>query len=87
MTKRLPAEPAPGLLEGYAARFDDLFDTLAARQAFRRNLEGLLLPGARPQKRRFCYDDESSASSAPIHRQGASCSCSRRTALPESRAR
>ncbi len=47
MTKRLPAEPAPGSLELYAARFDDLFDSLAGRQAFRRYLEGLLLPAER----------------------------------------
>src|SRR5215211_3362159 len=44
VTKRLPAEPAPGPLEGYATRFDDLFATLAQRRAFRRYLEGLLLP-------------------------------------------
>nr|MBA2691594.1 transposase [Rubrobacter sp.] len=47
MTKRLPAEPAPGPLEEYAARFDDLFDTLAGRRAFRRCLEGSLLPAER----------------------------------------
>ncbi|MDQ3508729.1 MAG: hypothetical protein M3494_12050 [Actinomycetota bacterium] len=47
MTKRLPADPAPGPLEEYAARFDDLFDTLAGRGAFRRCLEGLLLPAER----------------------------------------
>src|SRR5215216_5312617 len=47
MTKRLPADPAPGPLEGYAARLDDLFDTLAGRQACRRYLEGLLLPTER----------------------------------------
>src|SRR5215211_6581468 len=47
MTRRLPADPAPGPLEGYSARFDDLFDTLAGRQAFRRYLEGLLLPTER----------------------------------------
>ncbi|MDQ3509083.1 MAG: IS701 family transposase [Actinomycetota bacterium] len=47
MTKRLPANPAPGPLEEYAARFDDLFATLAGRQAFRRYLEGLLLPAER----------------------------------------
>src|SRR4029453_18744387 len=47
MTKRVPASPAPGSLEDYAARFDDLFATLAGRQAFRRYLEGLLLPTER----------------------------------------
>ena len=47
MTRRQPADPAPGPLEGYSARFDDLFDTLAGRRAFRRYLEGLLLPTAR----------------------------------------
>ncbi len=47
MTRRLPAEPAPGPLEEYAARFDDLFGTLAQRQAFRRYFEGLLLPAER----------------------------------------
>ena len=48
MTRRQPADPAPaGPLEGYSARFDDLFDTLAGRQAFRRYLEGLLLPTER----------------------------------------
>src|SRR5215210_7486168 len=47
MTKRLPATPAPGPLEDYAPRFDDLFSTLAQRQAFRRYLEGLLLPAER----------------------------------------
>ncbi len=47
MTKRLPATPAPGPLEDYAARFDDLLGTLTQRQAFRRYLEGLLLPDER----------------------------------------
>jgi hypothetical protein len=47
MTKRLPADPAPGPLEDYAARFDDLFATLAQRRAFRRYLEGLLLSAER----------------------------------------
>ena len=47
MTRRQPADPAPGPLEGYSARFDDLFDTLAGRRAFRRYLEGLLLPTER----------------------------------------
>ncbi len=47
MTRRQPADPAPGPLEEYAARFDDLLATLAQRQAFRRYLEGLLLPAER----------------------------------------
>ncbi len=47
MTKRLPVAPAPGPLEEYAARFDDLLGARAQRQAFRRYLEGLLLPAER----------------------------------------
>ena len=44
MSKRLPCPPAPGPLEDYAARFDDLFGTLAQRRSFREYLTGLLLP-------------------------------------------
>jgi hypothetical protein len=47
VTKRLPVEPAPGPLEEYAARFDDLFGARAQRDGFRRYLEGLLLPAER----------------------------------------
>ncbi len=47
MTKRLPVTPAPGPLEGYAARFDDLFGVRAQRNGFRRYLEALLLPAER----------------------------------------
>jgi hypothetical protein len=47
MTKRKPVEPAPGPLEDYAARFDDLFASRAQREGFRRYLEGLLLPDER----------------------------------------
>ncbi|GAA1154172.1 SRSO17 transposase [Kitasatospora gansuensis] len=44
MTARAPCPPAPGPLEGYAARFDDLFSSLAQRRGFREYLTGLLLP-------------------------------------------
>jgi SRSO17 transposase len=47
MTKRQVATPAPGLLEAYAGAFDDLFERRNAREAFRRYLEGLLLPAER----------------------------------------
>lgn len=47
MTKRVSVESAPGPLEDYAARFDDLFANRAQREGFRRCLEGLLLPGER----------------------------------------
>src|SRR4051812_37023101 len=44
MTRRRPCPAAPGPLEGYAARFDDLFGTLAQRRGFREYLTGLLAP-------------------------------------------
>jgi hypothetical protein len=47
MTRRYPVSAAPGPLEDYAARFDDLFGARAQRHAFRRYLEGLLLPAER----------------------------------------
>jgi DDE superfamily endonuclease len=47
MTKRVPVEPAPGPLEKFAERLDDLFGTRAQREGFRRYLEGLLLPAER----------------------------------------
>ena len=47
MTRRYPVSPAPGPLEDYAQSFDDLFRARAQRHAFRRYLEGLLLPAER----------------------------------------
>src|SRR5215207_5944858 len=47
VTKRMPVETAPGPLEDYAARFDNLFAIRAQREGFRRYLEGLLLPDER----------------------------------------
>src|SRR6516162_4453474 len=44
MTKPVACPPAPGPLEGYAARFDDLFGRLAQRWGFREFLAGLLAP-------------------------------------------
>jgi len=47
MTRRVPCPAAPGPLEGYAARFDDLFGSLAQRRGFREYLGGLLAPRER----------------------------------------
>ena len=47
MTKRLSVRPAPGPLEEYAVRFDDLFHARAQREGFRRYQERLLLPAER----------------------------------------
>src|SRR5437016_8442234 len=44
MSGRRPCPPAPGPLEEYAARFDDLFARLAQRRGFREYLAGLLAP-------------------------------------------
>src|SRR5258708_29236711 len=44
MTARRPCPAAPGPLERYAARFDDLFSSLAQRRGFREYLAGLLAP-------------------------------------------
>jgi len=47
MTERLAVTPAPGPLEDYAQRFDELFAKRNQREGFRRYLEGLLLPAER----------------------------------------
>jgi DDE superfamily endonuclease len=44
MTRRIACPPAPGPLEEYAARFDDLFTHAAQRRSFRDYLAGVLLP-------------------------------------------
>src|SRR5258707_13429830 len=44
MTRRQSCPAAPGPLEQYAARFDDLFGRLAQRRGFRECLAGLLAP-------------------------------------------
>src|ERR687883_1234230 len=44
MTARRPSSAAPGPLEDYARKFDDLFGVLAQREGFRAYLQGLLLP-------------------------------------------
>jgi hypothetical protein len=44
MPRRIACPPAPGPLEEYAARFDDLFTHAAQRRSFRDYLAGLLLP-------------------------------------------
>jgi len=47
MTARRSCPPAPGPLEEYADRFDDLFASLAQRRGFREYLAGLLAPRER----------------------------------------
>src|SRR3954468_20913637 len=47
MTRRVPCPPAPGLLEDYAAQFDDRLASVAQRRAVREYLQGLLLPRER----------------------------------------
>lgn len=47
MTARRPCPPAPGPLEDYAARFDDLFFNLTQRRGFREYLTELLAPRER----------------------------------------
>src|SRR6266487_1798692 len=47
MTKPVACPPAPGPLEEYAARFDDLFTRMAQRRGFREYLAGLLAPRER----------------------------------------
>src|ERR1700691_51555 len=44
MTGRRPCPAAPGPLEGYAARFDDLFARVAQRRGLREYVAGLLPP-------------------------------------------
>ena len=44
MTRHRSCPAAPGPLEEYAARFDDLFSRLAQRRGFGEYLAGLLAP-------------------------------------------
>ncbi len=48
MPRRLP-DPAPAPLEAFCSSFDDDFRAVNQRNAFRRYLEGLLLPGRAEQ--------------------------------------
>jgi DDE superfamily endonuclease len=47
MSRRKPASPAPDPLQAFAVHFDPLFSKLNQRVAFRRYLQGLLLPAER----------------------------------------
>jgi hypothetical protein len=62
MTKPVPCPPAPGPLEEYAARFDDLFTRVVQRRGFREYLAGLAR-AARP--RRAGAPAQSPAAAAP----------------------
>ena len=47
MSRRAPVLAAPGPLEDFSRAFDNLLDRRSQRDAFRRHLEGLLLPSER----------------------------------------
>ena len=57
MTKRSIVTPTPDPLEGYAARFDNLFGARAQREGFRRYLEGTW--------RDFCFQPNVTRPSPP----------------------
>ncbi|WP_083959171.1 IS701 family transposase [Herbidospora mongoliensis] len=70
MTKPKPCPPAPGPLEEYAARFDDLFSHVAQRRGFREYLAGLLQPRSRNKTLTCLADAEpvAGAGSPPAQR-------------------
>ena len=56
MTRHRPCPAAPGPLEEYAARFDDLFSRLAQRRGFRGYLAGLpFVMALKPRRGTWAY--------------------------------
>jgi DDE superfamily endonuclease len=70
MTSRLPVSPAPGPLEAYAHRFDPRLVKRNQRDAFRRYLEGLLLPTERNKTLTALANTEPVVGAQHPHAQG-----------------
>ncbi len=70
MTNRLPVSPAPGPLEAYALLFDPLLTKRNQRDAFRRYLEGLLLPAERNKTLTALANSEPVIGAQHPHAQG-----------------
>ncbi len=70
MTNRLPVRPAPGPLEAYAQLFDPLLAKHNQRDAFRRYLEGLLLPTERNKTLTAIANTEPVVGAQHPHAQG-----------------
>ena len=70
MTTRLPVSPAPGPLEAYTQHFDPLLTKRNQRDAFRRYLEGLLLPTERNKTLTALANTEPVVGAQHPHAQG-----------------
>ena len=83
MTSRLPVAPAPGPLEAYAHLFDPLLVKRNQRHAFRRYLEGLLLPTERNKTLTAIANTEPVLGAQHPHAQGLQWFLSESTWKPE----
>ena len=83
MTPRQPVAPAPGPLEAYAYLFDPLLGKRNQRDAFRRYLEGLLLPTERNKTLTALANTEPVVGAQHPHAQGLQWFLSESTWKPE----
>ncbi len=83
MTNRQPVSPAPGPLEAYAQFFDPLLTKRNQRDAFRRYLEGLLLPTERNKTLTALANTEPVVGAQHPHAQGLQWFLSESTWKPE----
>src|SRR5918997_212728 len=83
MTPRQPVSPAPGPLEDYAHLFDPLLVKRNQRDAFRRYLEGLLLPTQRNKTLTALANTEPVLGAQHPHAQGLQWFLSESTWQPE----
>lgn len=83
MSTRLPVSPAPGPLEAYAQLFDPFFAKRNQRDAFRRYLEGLLLPTERNKTLTALANTEPVVGAQHPHAQGLQWFLSESTWQPE----